>query len=333
MHWILHIGAPKTGSTAIQRFIFDNREQLKSQGILYPDVSLRGYGHHDLAFLLGGGYPEWATGQEKSLAQLRDELKAAVTGSDAHTVIISSENFFIFPNPQGLLDTMRDAGLAPDDRISVVCYIRRQDDAHLSWYNQTVKAQGNALNFAATTRRDFGLWDYAERLKPWQETFKDATFILHDYARFTREDIRIDFLQTLGLPAESFDLPNGRVNERINRDILNVQRLINRLPIRTVNKRRYHKQLIELTAAAAGKAVFDDSPFLTVAQRQALVDSYAASNRAIARSFFHRDELFAPIAPGEHTHTSAAPRGATLTKVGFVLHWLFNHRLRLSRRT
>jgi hypothetical protein len=332
MHWILHIGAPKTGSTAIQRFIFDNRDQLKSQGILYPDVSLRGYGHHDLAFLLGGGYPEWATGQDKPLAQLRSELKAAVQSSDAHTVVISSENFFIFPNPQNLLETLQEAGLQAHDQISIVCYIRRQDDAHMSWYNQTVKAQGNTLDFAASVRRDFDLWDYAERLRPWQDTFSEANFILHDYARFTREDIRVDFLQILGLSPQAFDLPSGRINERINRDILNVQRLLNRLPLRVANKRRYHKQLIELTAAAADKAVFDDSPFLSLADRQALVDAYAASNEATARSFFHRCELFAPVTPEEHANTGTAPRGLTLTKIGFTLNWLFNHRLRLSRR-
>ena len=33
----LHIGMPKTGTTAIQCFLRDNREELKKQGFCYPD--------------------------------------------------------------------------------------------------------------------------------------------------------------------------------------------------------------------------------------------------------------------------------------------------------
>lgn len=331
MHWILHIGAPKTGSTAIQRFIFDNRDQLKAQGILYPDVSLRGYGHHDLAFLMGGGYPDWATPQDKPLAQLSNELRAEVQGSNAHTVVISSENFFIFPNPRALRETLQAAGMQDHDRVSIVCYLRRQDDAHMSWYNQTVKAQGNTLSFAASVRRDFGLWNYAERLQPWRDTFTEAEFVLHDYARFTREDIRVDFLQMLGLSPQAFELPAGRINERINRDILKVQRLLNRLPIQVASKRRYHKQLIALTAAAANQSVFDDRPFLSRDECQVLLDAYAESNQATAQTFFQRSELFVPVTQDERSETSTASPAGMLTKIGFTLCWLFNQRQRESR--
>lgn len=76
MRWIVHIGAPKTGSTAIQRFLFEHRAQLPAHGVQYPDINLRGYGHHDLAFMLDGRYPEWATPQDRNLPQFCEELRS-----------------------------------------------------------------------------------------------------------------------------------------------------------------------------------------------------------------------------------------------------------------
>ena len=46
---VLHIGGPKTGSTALQRTLFANRAALLERGFDYANVNLRGYGHHDLA--------------------------------------------------------------------------------------------------------------------------------------------------------------------------------------------------------------------------------------------------------------------------------------------
>src|SRR5262249_54363877 len=97
----VHIGAPKTGSTFLQQVVHDNRAALRPRGLLSPEVSLRGFGHHDLAFLLAGGYPEWATPQPRTLAELAAELDEATQGH-AGPVLLSSEDFYLCPAPQRL---------------------------------------------------------------------------------------------------------------------------------------------------------------------------------------------------------------------------------------
>lgn len=138
----VHIGAPKTGTTYLQQFLHDNRAALRRQGLLYPEVSLRGYGHHDLAFLLAGGYPDWATPQPRMLDDLAAELDAATQGH-AGPLLLSSEDFYLFPAPERLREMLADVGVLASHRPVIVVYVRRQDDAHVSWYNQTIKAQGH----------------------------------------------------------------------------------------------------------------------------------------------------------------------------------------------
>ncbi|RKP46188.1 hypothetical protein [Pararobbsia silviterrae] len=325
MRWIVHIGAPKTGSTAIQRTLADNRSALLDHGLHYPDVSLRGFGHHDLAFRLHGAYPDWASQQPLTLDDLQRRFENEVAGHAASTVVLSSENFYLFPAPKRLAALLDAAGRRFDERVDILCYIRRQDDAHLSWYNQTVKAQGNGDTLDATMRRDRDIWDYAERIKPWVAEFGTESVTLRDYAPFAGNgsDIRADFLQFAGVAPGSIQLPSGRSNERINRDILNFQRWINRLPLDVARKRRYHKQLIALTAATSNLGVFDDVPFLSDAQRMAVVQSYEASNRQVAEMFMNGQPLFGTrdlerTQPGE----IRAYTGLTASKVWRIIRWL-----------
>lgn len=326
MRWILHIGAPKTGSTAIQRFLSDNRAGLTKHGILYPDVSLRGFGHHDLAFLLHGRYPEWATPQSRPLSALRLDLGEQIKSNpNASAILLSSENFYLYPEPGALKKLLMDAGLQPTDDVTIVCYARRQDEAHLSWYNQTVKAQGSVATFAQTVENTRALWAYAEQLQSWRSVFGDKAIIVRDYTPFNQPeyDIRIDFLDVLGLPHDVFPLPTSRINERINRDILDFQRWINRLPLSAQKKRRFHKQLIDLTKASASKAVFDDTPFMSSAQRRSLVESYATDNARLAKTYLGKNEIFAPVESDHQMHSeNSARQGLTLTKILRILAWI-----------
>jgi hypothetical protein len=321
LRWIIHIGAPKTGSTSIQRFLFEHREALRGLGIEYPNANLRGFGHHDLAFLLAGGYPDWATPQNRPLAEIADDLRRAARNTSAKTLVLSSENFYLYPRPKQLGDLLVSVGLRPDDDLTIVCYVRRQDEAHISWYNQTVKAQGNARSFEATVALTRDLWDYGSRLAPWATEFGASRLLARDYAPFTAGsgDVRWDFSRILGLPEEAFDYPPARENERISRDILEFQRAVNRLPLTAQSKRRYHKRLIKLTAVTAGSGVFDDSPFLTERERAALLATYEESNASVARKYLGRERLFELPASVTPEATPAARRGLTPAKVARVL--------------
>lgn len=316
-HCWLHIGAPKTGTTAIQLFLEANQDRLPAMGFAYPTAARRAGGHHDLAFLAGGGYPDWAVPQDQPLDALVAALRTEIEAGPA-TTILSSENFYLLCEPAAVLDLMARLGF-PRGNVTVVVYLRRQDEAALSWYNQAVKAQGYAGCLEDHMATHQGLWDYHRHLQAWAGAFGRERMTVHRYD--AEDDVRRDFIGAIGIPAGDFEYPDLRANTEINRDILEFQRQINRLPLSPQEKRRFHKQLMALTAAADAGRIFDDTPLLDGPQRRKILTWYDAGNREVARTFFGRDELF--VAPPEaDTADADTYPGLKVEQLACILGWL-----------
>lgn len=314
-HCWLHIGAPKTGTTAIQLFLEANQDRLPARGFAYPTAARRAGGHHDLAFLAGGGYPDWALPQDQPLDALVAALGAEIEAGPA-TTILSSENFYLLCEPVDVLDLMVRLGF-PRGAVTVVVYLRRQDEAALSWYNQAVKAQGYAGSLEEHLRAHQDLWDYDAHLRAWAGAFGADRLVVRRYGG----DVRRDFLDALGLPADGFRFPAERINTEINRDILEFQRQLNRLPLPAQDKRQFHRQLMALTAASAGSGLFSDAPLLDGEGRRALLQSYEASNRRVAEAHLGGACLFEPPPPDGEATDSPAP-GLTPEKLAGMVGWL-----------
>lgn len=87
---ILHVGAPKTGTTSVQVFLYEHREALRRRGILYPIEGLAGmrvpkhqWVHHFL-------HPDLR--KERFARQLALALDEA--DGDTRTTILSTEGIF-----------------------------------------------------------------------------------------------------------------------------------------------------------------------------------------------------------------------------------------------
>lgn len=314
----LHIGAPKTGSTALERFLSGHQARLAEQGLCYPASVMRACGHHDLAFLLGGGYPGWATPQDRGLDELLAALKVEIAAA-GRPVILSSENFYLLSDPQMVARALDGIGLAPA-RTRVLVYLRRQDEAHLSWYNQAVKAQGYAGELEDCIAECRDLWDYDARLEAWAAVFGEGNIFVRPFDDLPGGDVRRDFLAVLGLPEAGFDLNGAPVNTALNPDLLAYQRAVNRLPLSPQEKRRHHKPLMALSRAAAGSGLFVEGPLMDGAARRDLLARYQSGNRAVARRWLGRDELFKHIAsdmPQAAAHPELTPE-----KLAAIQGWL-----------
>ena len=90
---ILHIGRHKTGTTAIQRFLYGNPELLRANGYCYPDHGAIGFGHHDIAGALIKKNMELSEISDNEAVNKIRELIAGLVKGKKGIPIISSEAF------------------------------------------------------------------------------------------------------------------------------------------------------------------------------------------------------------------------------------------------
>jgi len=316
---LLHIGAPKTGSTALEIFLSENRNILAGYGWEYPTATARGSGHHDLAYLVSGTYPDWALPQDKSIDDLITTLATAIAGKPG--IILSSEIFYLYARPQDVSRMLGRLGIVADN-TSIVVYIRRQDEAHLSWYNQRVKAQGYSGTIYESVEEHRALWDYQNKLEQWSEVFGEKNIRVRHFHKETlvNRDIRSDFLHILNIPDKDFVWSDNAVNSRLCRDVLEFQKIINKLPLTPVQKRRFHKELMALSDSTPASDLFEDQPLLDVSECKQILEQYAASNKAVARRFFGQEELFDETMPMQVAANTAS--NLSMEKVTAIIGWL-----------
>lgn len=195
---ILHVGQHKTGSTYLQKRIYDDRDRLASLGILYPVEFWSIFAHHALPAGLS-----WDLDQ--SVVDHLNRLIAADFASFP-TVILSSENF-CFLSPERLA-IVRDAFAGWD--ISVIYYARRLSGFWPSHWQELVK-HGHDNTFSeymnATLQPTRSLRDYPDQIVQLG-TFADVfgydnlSVVAYDNAMDRGEDIYDLFLKhMLGVPA------------------------------------------------------------------------------------------------------------------------------------
>ena len=151
MRCILHIGTEKTGSTAIQQFLYDNTDALRSQRVHICQSA--GEGNNRLLsgafmdeekqddFLKGLNHKDIKTRRRwKTRVLKRFEKEARKAQKKCDVFIVSSEHFH-----SRLFSLVEVAALAEFltplfDEIEVICYLRRQDQMAVSRYSQALRA-------------------------------------------------------------------------------------------------------------------------------------------------------------------------------------------------
>lgn len=128
---ILHIGFQKTGTTAIQNFLFNNARILNKYKYSYPEMQ-KGKFNITNGYCLRNCVTEFGLGKVNNKCEswkifwdkTRDELKK-------NNVIISWEGISTYN-----IDDFFSAVKNEYDNIKVIVYLRRQDRYIESLYNQ-----------------------------------------------------------------------------------------------------------------------------------------------------------------------------------------------------
>lgn len=129
----LHVGWSKTGTSAVQSQIQNQREDFLNEGILYPQtLQWPDHSHHPFALSFQGS---GAYQGDMTPAQALEKLRVEMVASPAVDVLLSSElSPFYFDNPR--FSAFVDENFR---RVKVVFTVRPQSELLISLFNQLVK--------------------------------------------------------------------------------------------------------------------------------------------------------------------------------------------------
>ena len=128
---ILHIGMGKTGTSALQDFFWANRALLEKNGLDYPKYGAVSYAHHLLSPHVPKHMAEnW---RFKSFSEWAEKLKH----TPLDTILLSSE-LIAWASRDQVIEYCQC--LKEHFHLTVVIYVRRQDNIIMANYNQLVKA-------------------------------------------------------------------------------------------------------------------------------------------------------------------------------------------------
>jgi hypothetical protein len=222
---VLHIGQPKTGSSAIQRFSLLNRGPLLRAGYFYPK--------HDIMWTgVSGGHAalfDRITKESEFLERTTLDRLVSESRRLGGVLILSYE---------GLYDSAKIfRKLLSGLRVRVVGWFRHPADAFLSQIGQGVKRSfsttsplEDALNFSLRNAR----WKLdGQCLHEWADNFGDEACIFLPYLPPLHpefQSIEIQWMSVLGIPKgtrDRFQASSQLVNRGYALDAIELKRAMN----------------------------------------------------------------------------------------------------------
>ena len=273
----LHIGTGKTGTSALQTFFSDNRDELARHDIIYPHCPHGRIDHHYLGWCLLKKYDS----KEPNRVDVRscdEEWGTVLSQLNGERNLISSE----------LLGGLSFKAVAKikeylsDYDIKVVIYLRRYDQWLDSFCNQKVKgAQTCSLPKQG-------------QLKIWSTIFSKESIIVRPYEKgqFYGGTIFSDFLYyAFGLPWEDeFVLPSAGINTHLHRIVMEYKRMVNHLPCPPHTQRAMTVAILR----ELSKQFFDlgrkDVSVFSPQERLRMIQEHASYYEEIARDYLGRED-------------------------------------------
>lgn len=231
----LHIGMPKTATTAIQRFLFENRaDLLAKQGCLYPCHAMGWYQQVPLVkSIVRSVFPQAIFNEsiaDIDLAEWLAGLREQYIATDCSKIIISSEYLWASPAMQTHMKFHGDTDenfsyiegvikktletFSEFNDVKIVVYLRRQDSWLESFFNQQIKI-GAVIPAEDAVMAVKNYLLYARNLKLWADYFGSENIIVRLYET-TAPDIISDFCQATGLDFEQLIRPDADGSETTN---------------------------------------------------------------------------------------------------------------------
>jgi hypothetical protein len=224
----LHIGYPKTATTAIQDNLVLNQKLLLEKKILYPESGLDIKAHHKISRVMKRGELK---SRSKDLLGIGDRLRYELKTHRPEVCIISSEGFVFGTTPQEVMKYFKGFF----EHIEIIVYLRNPYDWIESDYNQGVKAYRNiTMTFDEFLNRIINVrispLNFDKIVRKWGDVFSfDLTHVRVYQGK--HRDIISDFFETMDMKKPmGWETPGiSDSNPRLSFDDIEFLRMVNHL--------------------------------------------------------------------------------------------------------
>lgn len=291
----IHIGAPKTATTAIQFFCSENAEVLARKGFCYPIFPFSYPGiapGHNGRFLLGmlkdeNGVRNFAQ-EEKNFKEGMEIVNELFKKYD--NIVVSDESIWrgMDSEKKDLWEVMMQEAQKGGFKLHVIVYFRRQDKYFLSHWNQQVKKQRSEELFEDYADRvDRFRLDYYHKLSRMAAIIgkENITVRRFESGKFEGGNIYSDFLATLGLTlTEEYHVSQEVRNTGLYGNTHEIKRLLNAFPEMKQNQ----TQLFIVEMLQKGSALSKEkypAEMYSKKEIEAFLEPYQEGNRKIAEEY------------------------------------------------
>lgn len=279
----VHIGASKTGTTAIQGFLADNRKWLRKRGIVVPDVALGDGREVD-------GCQSWyferpGVAPAQRAAELAENVDKLFAQNGVRQVVISAENL---SNPDTGAPTWFD-DVASRYETEVVIYLRRQDDYLLSsWQQWYAKIEPDFRTWLTSSVGVLGDWRVV--VEQWERIVgREGIHIrLYEHHNLVDGDVVVDFAEFLRMDeAIPYAAPAIPVNRSFREAIVSLSPGSDLFE--DAHDRAFYDFIDEMLGAASHKR--PDESALTYEERMEILKRYESANYWIRQRYFADSDL------------------------------------------
>ena len=290
----LHIGTPKTGTTALQNFRYKNRRKLAKNGIFMPEAGmLNGKKVKQNAYWLYNENVDDQTREEK-FRELGETAKVYPK------ILLADERIWdLRANRIPFWEELKNSLDRQDILLKVVVYLRRQDTYIYSKWAQSIK-YGRSGKYPSYTFQEFlksddyhpELLDYAGVLKGIASVIGKENLIVrvYDSNRFYGGTIFSDFFYAIGEPdISSYKMIDHLSNTSLSGNVLEAKRLLNQygFPSEEYDIRQLLKN-VQAKMQADGTLI--EKTEFSAEDREAFLKNYEEGNRLIAGRYLGRED-------------------------------------------
>lgn len=298
----VHIGMAKTGTTALQYFLWENRAVLEAKNYCYPSMKCA-YSNMSIVNETRNGHflvnDTWIDGVMK-----HDEVDAAMyrTGMDEvvrlfesyDNIILSDESVWVatYRRRASLWEELVADGEKYGFQVKMIVYLRRQDQYIASVYKQKLKQRISKSNMETweeyvthipKTRQ----LNYYKKLEKIRKVFGKENMIVCRYDRrgFYGGSIYADFLHRIGLEfSDEFQIVQQEANQSLLGNTAEMKRIINEIPGFDKEDDRFMRTILYEDSELSKKQVVAE--VFSKEEAEDFLKKYEQSNEKVAEEYF-----------------------------------------------